>query len=122
MYNGEVTKTFFGARYSNNKMPPMYNVKHLEDFKTYGNSGASCVSMAAQGNASRIILLGFDCQHTGGKSHWHGDHPDGLANAGLIEKWLEKYQEMGKEIKGIINASRQTALDVFPKAALESLI
>lgn len=122
MYNDEVTKTFFGARYSNNKMPPMYNVKHLEKFKTYGNSGAACVSMAAQGDARRIILLGFDCQHTGGQSHWHGDHPGGLANAGLIEKWLEKYQEMAKEIKGIVNASRQTALNVFPKAALESLI
>ena len=100
----------------------MYNVTHLPEFKSYGNSGASCISMAAQGGAKKIILLGFDCQHTNGKSHWHGDHPAHLANAGLIDRWMEKYAEMKSEISGIINASRETALTVFPRQSLESLL
>lgn len=122
VYNDEVIKSFFGVKYSNNKMPPMYNVTHLPEFKSYGNSGASCISMAAQGGASRIILLGFDCQHTDGKSHWHGDHPAHLANAGLIDRWMEKYAEMKSEISGIINASRETAITCFTRAKLEDLI
>lgn len=80
--------------------------------------------MAEQGGASRVILLGFDCQHTHGKSHWFGNHPAGLGNAGLTHQWLDKFKQLADDFKHveIINASRETAITCFPRARLEDLL
>ena len=80
--------------------------------------------MAEQAGAARIILLGFDCSHTGGKSHWHGDHPNNLGNAGLTHQWLDKFKQLADDLKHveIINASRETAITCFHRARLEDLI
>lgn len=120
----EVRRDFIGEKYSKNSQHISYGVTQLPDLNTYGNSGASCISMATQAGATRIILLGFDCQHTGGSSHWHGDHPIGLGNAGLTHKWLENYTKMAQDFAhvDIINASRETAITCFPRARLEDLI
>lgn len=122
----EVNSTFLGVRYSNNPLSQKFNVKKLnqQKFKTYGNSGASCISLAADGGAKRIILLGFDVQKTDGKAHWHGDHPPSLGNAGQIARWHEKFAELSRDLKHleIINCSRQTALKCFPRANLEDVL
>ena len=96
----------------------------LKEFDSYGNSGAGCISMAAQAGAKTIILVGFDCQHSGGRSHWHGDHPHHLGNAGMTHQWLENYERMAQDFDTIeiINASRETALTCFPRKRLESLL
>ena len=80
--------------------------------------------MAAQAGAARVILLGFDCQHSGGVSHWHGDHPNHLGNAGLTTQWLDRFAKLAEDFKHIeiINASRETALTCFPRARLEDLL
>ena len=39
------------------------------------DSGARGLCLAANLGATRIIMLGFDYQHTGGKAHFFGDHP-----------------------------------------------
>lgn len=124
MYADEVNVVFTGERYSKNSQHIAYNVKQLKELDTYGNSGAACISMAAQGNAARVILLGFDCQHTNGNSHWHGDHPLGLGNAGLTDKWLENYSKMAQDFAhiDIINASRQSAITCFRRASLEDVL
>ena len=123
-YLNEINATFKGERYSSNSQNPSYNVTQLKELNTYGNSGASCISVAEQAGAARVILLGFDCRHTGGKSHWHGDHPAGLGNAGLTDQWLDKFKQMADDFKHveIINASRETAITCFPRARLEDLI
>ena len=122
----EVNRVFLGVRYSNNPLSQKYNVKKLSqaEFKTYGNSGASCISLAADGGAKRIILLGFDCQKTEGKTHWHGDHPPTLGNAGQISRWHEKFAEQAKALRHleIINCSRATALKCHPRANLEEIL
>jgi hypothetical protein len=91
---------------------------------TYGNSGAGCISLAAQAEASRIILIGFDCGHTNGRSHWHGDHPNHLGNAGMTKQWIDKFKQLAQDFShiDIINASRETALTCFPRQSLESLL
>ena len=124
MYIQEVYTSFNGERYSKNTQNPSYNVTQLKEINTYGNSGAGCISMAAQGGAKNVILLGFDAQHTGGISHWHGDHPVGLGNAGLTNKWLENYKKMANDYNwlSIVNCSRQTAIDCFPRAKLEDVL
>lgn len=80
--------------------------------------------MAAQGGAARIILLGFDAQHTNGRAHWFGNHPIGLGNAGMTDKWLDKFAQLADDFShiDIINASRETALTCFKRARLEDLL
>jgi len=112
-------------RYSNNQQPEKFNVTKLNDgFKNYGNSGAATIRMAAEGGASRIVLLGFDCQHTGGKAHWHSDHPRGMGNAHGADKWIGKFRQMAEELTEIeiINCSRETALTCWPRANLEDVL
>ena len=123
-YINEINATFKGERYSKNSQNPSYNVTQLKELNTYGNSGAGCISVAEQAGAARVILLGFDCGHTGGKSHWHGDHPSGLGNAGLTYQWLDKFKQLAHDFSHveIINASRETAITCFPRARLEDLI
>lgn len=80
--------------------------------------------MAAQGGASRIILIGFDAQHTNGRAHWFGNHPVGLGNAGMTDKWLENFEKLKQDFShiDIINASRETAITCFRRARLEDLL
>lgn len=91
------------------------------------NSGAGAIALAAARGARRIVLLGYDCQHTGGKTHWHGDHPKGCAgNAApkTIRKWPAQFLDVQGRLAGveIINCSRETALTVFPRAQLEEAL
>lgn len=124
MHIDEVNKVFTGEKYSKNTQNPAYNVKQIKDLNTYGNSGAGCISMAAQGGASRIILIGFDAQHTNGRAHWFGNHPVGLGNAGMTDKWLENFEKLKQDFShiDIINASRETAITCFRRARLEDLL
>ena len=88
------------------------------------NSGAGAIAAAAHFGASRIILIGYDCQHTGGKTHWHGSHPRGLGDAGSVHKWPAQFARVARELKGIeiINCSRETALTCFKRARLEDVL
>jgi hypothetical protein len=71
-------------------------------------------------------LLGLDCQYTGGKRHWHGDHPPGLGNAKSLKKWPTGFKRLASHCKGqgveVINASRETALDCFERQPLEAVL
>lgn len=93
-------------------------------FKAYGNSGAGCISLALFGDAARVIMLGFDCQHTGGQAHWHGNHPRGLANAKQIDRWPKLFEQLKNDHPEaeIFNASRETALTCFERVALEDVL
>lgn len=87
---------------------------------TAGNSGAGSIGLARALGANKIILLGFDCQHTDAKKHWHGDHPETLGNAGTVDKWPAQFEKFAGD--DVINCSRKTALCVFSKANLEDVI
>lgn len=122
----EVNAKFEGLRFSSNKLPNEFRVKHLgaPNFKAHHNSGCGAIALAVNGGARRVLMLGYDCQKTGGQAHWHGDHPKGLGNAGSIERWPAKFQALAKECGGveIINCSRETALEVFPRMPLEEAL
>lgn len=92
--------------------------------KAFGNSGAGAIALAAKAAASRVILLGYDCQKTGGMVHHHGDHPEGLGNAGSMPKWPAQFANLAAAMKGVevINCSRETALTAFPRGELESVL
>ena len=46
---------------------------------------------AMAGGAKRVVMLGYDCQHTGGRAHWHPDHGGHLGNAKTIDRWWSAY-------------------------------
>jgi uncharacterized Rossmann fold enzyme len=98
----------------------------LPNFRTFGNSGAAAISLAAYCRAKRAILLGFDVQHTGGKTHWHGAHPSNLGDARSVAKWHVRFAQCSDYVKRrglvVVNATRETALKCFPRADLESLL
>lgn len=71
----------------------------------------------------KIILVGFDMQHTNDKTHWFGDHPKGFINANACERWrteiesmLPYYKKLGIEL---VNCSIDTALTCVRKSKLE---
>lgn len=90
------------------------------------NSGEGAIIIAMAGDAERVVLLGYDCQLTGGKTHWHGDHPKGLGNGGSVKRWPKHFASVAKEAtrRGIPieNATRSTALKCFPLVELEAAL
>lgn len=87
------------------------------------NSGAVALAIAVAAHASKVVLLGYDCQKTGGMTHWHGDHPKQLGNALSIDRWPRQMQlaadYASKQGVSVVNASRVTALKCFDRADLE---
>ena len=118
-YGQEVKAGFAGEMASAVRWPG------VEQFKVprFPNSGCGAVAIAAARGAKRIILGGYDCQKTDGKSHHHGDHPRTLGNAGSIATWLPMFRRLALDMQAagvtIINASRETALTVFELQPLE---
>jgi hypothetical protein len=78
------------------------------------NSGYQAIGLAYHMGAQRIILVGYDMQHTGGKRHWHDDHPKGMGNCEGIRGWVQQFNDlpMYAEPLGIrlYNATIQTAI------------
>lgn len=93
---------------------------------TGGNSGYQALSLAVLFGASKIMLLGYDMQKTGGRSHWHGDHPRGMGNGGNFEGWVKRFDRLSPLIRAkgveVINATRQTALKCFPRLKIEEAL
>lgn len=90
-----------------------------------GNSGQGAISLAYFMGASRIVLLGFDMSVKNG-IHWHGEHekssnPDSKKTGRWKRNILEMCKESDIDIE-IINASRYTELNAFPKRKLEEVI
>ena len=123
IYLNEVNQIFTGERFSNNRHSGNHRTTHIQT-KCYSNSGAGAIVVAIMGGAKRVILLGYDCQHTNGKTHWHGDHPNGLGNANRVNTWADKFAELAKDYQQveIINASRETALQCFQQMDLEKAL
>lgn len=126
LYLTEVDKTFNGRRVTMAGLAPKFGTERLgrPDFEHYNNSGAAAVALAIRDGATRIVMLGYDCQRTNGQTHWHGNHPPKLGNAGTLLKWSEHFGMLAdaasKAGVTIINASRQTALQMFQRQELET--
>lgn len=117
----EVERDFKGLRVS----PMQVQGARWVTFRKCRNSGAGAIALAAHFGAQRIGLLGYDCQHTGGEKHWHGDHPKSMqGNAGSVGKWPKQFQQLADELRSIeiINLSRATALTCWPRGTLEEFL
>lgn len=118
-YKRDVLATFAGKRYSANRLHDVEQVT----LDAHRNSGAGSIALAAHMGAKRVVLLGYDCQHTGGKAHWHGDHPSHLGNASATDQWIESFGQLAARLKcEVLNATRETALTCWPRVDLEKAL
>lgn len=96
----------------------------LDVVNTGNNSGYQAINLAYLEGATTIVLLGYDMKHTGGRHHWHPDHPRPLGNfnPGMPELCAPKFTALARDLaaRGIrcINASRETALTCFTRQSL----
>lgn len=120
-YITEVLKTFKGELAT--AISSCFSAKHYS-IPSVNNSGAGAIELAILKGASTVLLVGYDMQHTGGKKHWHGDHPRHLANAGKVSQWPAEFERLKARHKGvnIINCSRDTALTCFQRMNLEDAL
>jgi hypothetical protein len=89
------------------------------------NSGAGALLMARHYGARLIIMLGYDCKvGADGQRHWHGGHPGGLGNAGMLSKWPEQFAKVVPQLQPsrVINATSDTALECFECMSLEKAL
>lgn len=127
-YGKEVESVFKGARVccSPIRSHGVQMLHHEKWFQHFHNSGASSISLAVAAGAKRVILLGFDCQKTGGKTHWHGDHPKSLGNARSIGNWPKQFKNVAtyasQSLVEVLNCSRETALKCFTRVNLEEVL
>lgn len=126
-YGPEIARDFHGLRFSGQPVgPDICNLKHA-GIATYRNSGAAAISLALAVGATRVVCLGLDCAPApDGSKHWHGAHPAGLGNAGSMGLWPTRFAPLAAVVNQsgipVLNASRYTALDCFPRVALEEVL
>lgn len=121
-YQAEVRQAFRGELWA--PMSGLPNV-HRAQISRQDNSGAGAIAFAAGLGARRIVLVGYDGQKTGGQAHWHADHPKGLGNAGSVRYWPQQFRKLAQQLPAgvsVVNASRVTALDAFPRVPLQDAL
>lgn len=107
---------------------PLVKKKGLgkDHIRAGGNGGHQALNLAYLLGGRRIILLGYDMQKTGGKFHWFGDHPRTLRNPSAINKWARNFNHIANDMKRegveVINATRETALDCFPRMPIDEAL
>jgi hypothetical protein len=92
----------------------------------YGsNSGFQAINLAILKGCKRIVLVGFDMQRTGGKGHFFGEHPKGLAAHTHYEQFIRHFADAAKRMPAgvkIVNATSSTALTCFSMRSLEDAL
>jgi hypothetical protein len=84
------------------------------------NGGYAALNLALHLGASRVILLGYDCHRSGGKDHWHPEHPTKMSNP--YQTWRRLFNGMAPELVkagvSVVNCSRSSSLECFPRMPL----
>ena len=88
------------------------------------HSGYQAINLAVHLGARRIVLLGYDIQKTGGKDHFFGAHPH--KNPPPYDLFMSRFPSIVEplEARGIsvVNASRETALTIFPRLPIDEAL
>ena len=115
----EAKKNFKGDRYSHADFPEVNKAQS----KSFRNSGANAILLAAFMGAETIYLIGFDCHKRNG-THWHGDHPKPMTSCHSIGTWAGIFGNVARELAelNIINVTRDSDLTCFPKQNLEAVL
>lgn len=92
--------------------------------RTGQNSGYQAINLAVHLGARRIVLLGYDMQPApDGRTHWFGRHPRALEQYSPYAQFIEAYHTAVAPLAAlgveVVNASRATALTMFPRLSIE---
>lgn len=93
-----------------------------------GNSGYMAVNLAYLLGAKKIILVGYDHQHTNGKRHWHSDYNKKKFpyNADHIDRMVYNFEILAQDLINeeidIVNCSIETALTTPRRSTVEQEI
>ena len=125
-YIKEVREVFSGDKFCESPHLVQRDIRSsrlIQGFHAFGNSGASAVALAIALGSRRIVMLGYDCEIAeDGRTHWHGNHPEGLQNCDSIGRWPSKFERLSRYAasKGatVLNATRSTALTCFERRDL----
>ncbi len=113
-------------------------VKKIDNLGSYGlsleptgimtghNSGYQSINLAVLLGVKRILLLGYDMQWIGGKSHWHKGHPVKIPEKSLIRNMLPRFDSLKGPLKKagvkVINCSPNSLIKTFPKQSLQEAL
>lgn len=100
--------------------------KDQNSIRLGGNSGYQAVCLAILFGAARIVLLGYDMQNEGRRTHFFGNHPDlGNPLPDRFRHWHAEFHKLNREKPAgveILNATRRTALRAFPLVQLQEVL
>jgi hypothetical protein len=86
-------------------------------------SGYQLLQIVSWEKPDRIILLGYDMQHTDGKAHVHGDHPKDWPNAYKLENHVRMFDFVRPVLRiPVINCTRESALESFQRSTVDMLV
>lgn len=95
----------------------------LKRFQHGRHSGYGAIMLARLMGFNRVYLLGYDCQYSNAKKHFHGSHKKGMGNAERVSQWVKEYERIPQNDGfKIINCTRQTAITSLTKQDLESAL
>jgi hypothetical protein len=91
------------------------------------NSGAAAINVAVHFGAVKVVLLGYDMGHApGSPSHWFGDHPSQIRASSPYDSFIAAFRVAAVQLQqlgvSVLNCSRITAVDAFPRVALEDAL
>jgi hypothetical protein len=133
----ETAQGFAGERWTQDrKAAQRYGLRYVESKACIGlgtdcihqgrNSGYQAINLAYLWGYRTVYLLGYDMSAAGGKTHFFGSHERGnlLDAPGGYEQYLDAFAEMRPQDYGltVINCSRRTALECFPRERLEDVL
>lgn len=115
------------------KTSRLNGVEFVREFGVYddkvhhgGNSGYVAIQLARILGFNKIVLVGFDHQHTGGKRHWFGDHDTSYyrKNADDVDRWVDNMESLALEMNDVdvVNCTIDTAIQGFRRSTLEQEI
>lgn len=126
-YHREVAEVFKGRKLSEAHGAKKFGAESTYGvgwWRGFGNSGSCALAFAIEGKPDKVLMLGYDCQSTGGKTHWHGDHGPKLSNARSMPRWPKAFKNVAAHAKArgvrVVNVSRETSLTCFERGQLES--
>lgn len=89
---------------------------------TGGNSGYQCLNLAVLDGADRVVLLGYDMQ-VKTRKHFFGEHPAEINHGSDYNGWIKRFIRVADIIPAqVINCTRDSALNCFPKMELRDVL
>jgi hypothetical protein len=90
------------------------------------SSGGSAINVAYLLGSKKIVLLGYDMKVVDGQHNWHTNHKfrpkDTIYNNRFIPPFLEIAKDATRLGIEILNATKNSALDMFPKVDLKEVV